>query len=164
MISLATNAVAGSLLFVMPRVVRAASSPTASRAISSGPNETSYGASGAWITSDIGYALLGSRSGRDRAAEMIVVIYDIGFAKISQRSAFRDQPVAGNADAAALSSARQCGVGCARSVRSKDAIPFSKRDGRREGASKFQSSTAMGKFATLTCVNVRGYPMARQRT
>ena len=36
--------------------------------------------------------------------------------------------------------------------------------GRSKGASKFQSSTAVGKFATLTCVNARGYPMARQRT
>src|SRR5215467_8846905 len=94
MISLATTVVAGSLRFVMCRFVSADSSPAASPAISSGPNETSHRAS-AWITSDIG-ATLWSRSGWGCGypAEMIVENCDKGLAKISQQSAFRDRPVA----------------------------------------------------------------------
>src|SRR6478672_10331747 len=95
MISLATAVVAGSLRFVMCRFVRADSSPAASTAISSGPNEMSRRAS-AWITSDIGTTFYGRDQVGDGAtpAEMMVVNYDKGFAKISQRCAFRDRPVA----------------------------------------------------------------------
>src|SRR6266478_5557974 len=94
MISLATAVVAGSLRFVMCRFVRADSSPAASAAISSGPNEASRRAS---------VDHFGHRHhfyGRDQVGDgatpagMIVVNYDKGFAKISQRCAFRDRPVA----------------------------------------------------------------------
>src|SRR5262245_9916038 len=91
MISLATKVVAGSLRFVMSRFERADSRPAASKAISSGPNETPSRGSGAWITSDIGYPLVLDDHIIEwpRCAEMIAVNYDKDFAKISQSPALR---------------------------------------------------------------------------
>src|SRR5215831_19405732 len=92
MISLATKVVAGSLRFVMSRFERADSRPAASKAISSGPNETPSRASGAWITSDIGYPFVLDDHIIEwpRCAEMIAVNYDKDFAKISQSPALRN--------------------------------------------------------------------------
>jgi hypothetical protein len=74
----------------MSKCLRADSSPAASRAISSGPNEPSLRASEAWITSDIACPFIVEiRLGMGHPGEMIVVDYDKGFAKISQRTAFQ---------------------------------------------------------------------------